>query len=157
MSCELITCQIYICINNVEWSCVFLFSSEPDVPDVILDSKSHQLWGSRSTANGPSHSPNDGIGGHSWPCGTGDMQKLCIQNLCRLYQILNISFSLLITQPNTIIFFLSGLSQILHRLLLACSSLWKDVIWPSPACCGLYHCLPGGNMYVGVLFVLNMF
>lgn len=44
------------------------------------------------------------------------------------------------------LFFLSGLSQILHRLLLACSSLWKDVIWSRPACCGLYHCLPGGNM-----------
>ncbi len=100
MSCKVITCQICIIWCRMAlFFFSFLFSSEPDVPDVILGSKSCQLRGSRSTGNGSSHSQNDGIGGHSWPCGTGDMQKLCNQNLCQLYQFFPFNYPTKLNNP----------------------------------------------------------
>jgi len=38
---------------------------------------------------------------------------------------------------------LLGLSPLLHRWRLACSTLWEDVVWPGTARCLIRHCLPG--------------
>lgn len=48
-----------------------LLPSKSDVPDVPVGGEPLYLWGCRSPGDGLAHAPDDGAGGHPWPCGTG--------------------------------------------------------------------------------------